>query len=104
MNQKPTHTHDCDHCIFLGQFLIFEGSDKTETIVDCYFCGPGILSPGTLIGRFGSDGPDYASSEIFASTITPEYLGKEYNGYWNFAIIRALQMGLIKLEDIIPSF
>lgn len=42
--------HDCDKCLFLGQY-----KEK-----DWYYCSEQALD-GSVIGRFGNDGPDYAS-------------------------------------------
>lgn len=49
VNLNLNHTHDCDLCSYLGSFA----SWKKGGMIDCYFCD------GTLIMRFGSDGPDY---------------------------------------------
>lgn len=43
------HTHDCNDCIPLGQYL--------EN--DLYYCRKGPRH--TVIARFGSDGPEYTS-------------------------------------------
>ena len=43
------YIHDCQKCIFLGQFNEF----------DLYFCGG--TAYNTVIARYGDDGPDYLS-------------------------------------------
>lgn len=55
---KPKYAHDCDHCNYLGRF---EWDGQTR---DLYFCGT--HERGTVIARFGDDGPDYSSGIGFA--------------------------------------
>lgn len=45
--------HDCDICVFLGQFNEY----------DLYFCDAGFA---TVIARYGDDGPEYMSGMTFA--------------------------------------
>lgn len=52
---KPIHKHDCNHCIFLGNYA--NG--------DCYICKDGEEILSTLIYRRSSDGPDYSSGLEF---------------------------------------
>lgn len=47
-------THDCDKCRFLGQLNTDAGS------YDLYHCQAALLG-GSLIARYGSDGPEYMS-------------------------------------------
>jgi len=47
---KPRHVHDCEVCRFLYQ----------EDENDIYWCKSG-LSGGSIISRFGDDGPEYSS-------------------------------------------
>lgn len=51
----PKYTHDCEHCQFLGTFFDH----------DVYVCkrGEGWLDT-TIIGRYGDDGPKYASGPL----------------------------------------
>jgi hypothetical protein len=52
---KPTFTHDCDVCRFLG----------SEHGHDLYFCpSPGGVEFGSVVARFGSEGRDYASMPV----------------------------------------
>jgi hypothetical protein len=51
--------HDCDQCRYLGQI------DK----YDLYVCKSG-AGEASVIFRYGDDGPNYASTAIFASTLT----------------------------------
>lgn len=69
------YDHDCESCVFLGPYQQF----------DLYYCGDlGRLS--TVIARWSSDGPDYASGMCFAVARTIEELA--------VALDRAVQMGL----------
>ena len=54
---KPTFTHDCDKCRFLGTI-----PSANHGTVDLYVCTNDAdpLGP-SLIARFGDEGPDYAS-------------------------------------------
>ena len=54
----PRFTHDCDTCTFLG-------SDEGH---DFYFCGSSHPFP-TVIARYGSDGPEYASGLEIAEAL-----------------------------------
>lgn len=56
----PVHQHDCEVCRFCGTF------EFEDLMVDVYVCQPpgrGEISQ-SLIGRFGSDGPEYWSHSI----------------------------------------
>lgn len=48
----PTHTHDCNRCVFLGGDLEY----------DFYWCA-GILG-GSVIARYGSEGDNYLSNDV----------------------------------------
>jgi hypothetical protein len=52
---KPSFTHDCEKCVYIGTTI---GSN----LQDWYFCRG--CDGGTLIARYGSDGPDYWSSPV----------------------------------------
>lgn len=52
---KPTYTHDCDSCQFLGTVNV------QERVTDLYYCG----KEPTLIARYSSEGSDYASGLCF---------------------------------------
>jgi hypothetical protein len=47
----PLFTHDCDCCRFLGSV----NDARREQFVDLYVCR------GSVIARFGHDGPEYTS-------------------------------------------
>jgi hypothetical protein len=63
--------HDCSTCQFLGQAGEF----------DMYWCPK--CDEGSLIARYGSAGPEYASTPLFC--LMPETVGrfstKEYENY-----------------------
>jgi len=60
----PQFTHDCDQCVFLGDFI---SEDWNHIPVDLYFC-PSPKTPefSTIIARYGDDGPEYGSGLTFA--------------------------------------
>ena len=49
----PQWTHDCDSCQFLG----------SRDEYDIWFCAGSLLG-GSVIARYGSDGPDYLSMPV----------------------------------------
>lgn len=48
----PRYTHDCDACEPLGEHLEY----------DLYYCPR--CDGGTIIARYGNDGPEYASTML----------------------------------------
>ena len=51
----PNFVHDCAPCVFLG----------SEAEYDFYYCANAELDMGgSIIARFGSDGPEYASCTV----------------------------------------
>ena len=55
----PTrYKHDCDRCIYLGRWDEY----------DLYFCADDLLGP-TVVARYSSHGPDYASGLRVAAMI-----------------------------------
>lgn len=60
MKIKPTHRHDCTQC----QFITATHSDHGQTY-DWYVCGVGRGELHmSVIGRYGSDGPQYWSMDV----------------------------------------
>lgn len=51
MLRKPTYQHDCDNCRFMAHA---DGKDW-------YVCAPVAHGRGSVIGRFGNDGPEFWS-------------------------------------------
>ena len=54
--KKPRFIHDCDNCLFLGQYDQF----------DCWYCpeSKSSISGGSVIMRSSDDGPDYCSYDL----------------------------------------
>ena len=84
---RPRFEHDCEACVFLGASLTH----------DFYFCRGNVKKPveetATVIARFGSDGPDYASGLEIALAVEnkdPEY-----------PLVRALQ--LARKQGLLPQ-
>jgi hypothetical protein len=73
---KPRYEHDCNACVYLGKHKEF----------DLYFCDTAFP---TIIARFSSDGPDYASGMDFRDHISP--LGEAFK--------RACEKGFLKKEN-----
>jgi len=54
----PEHMHDCDRCRYLGTVQMI---GRTLDIYNC----TSIISPeGSIILRYGSDGPEYSSLDV----------------------------------------
>ncbi len=98
MNTKPVHVHDCDTCIYLGTIKPRTTDGKatdTEQFIDCYWCAdtthPGLSS---VIGRYGSEGSEYASSH------PPESFAMKYDylliadRWYLFALMQGYLRGL----------
>lgn len=59
---RPRHRHDCDDCEFLGVADgTNPGGDDSDDF-DLWFCAR--CDEGSLIARYGNDGPNYISSPI----------------------------------------
>lgn len=58
---KPIYEHDCDKCIFLGNYESPKSGDNQ--LYDLYFC-PG---EDTVVARYGNNGWEYASGMRFSS-------------------------------------
>jgi hypothetical protein len=59
----PTYIHDCTECKFLGTVTIH------DRVADLYYCNPSNQElSGTLIARYGDEGPNYSSGIGFAMT------------------------------------
>ena len=54
--KKPRFEHDCNACVYLGQFKKF----------DCWFCPPhkSDIGGGSLIMRYSSEPSEYASYDM----------------------------------------
>jgi len=84
--ETPIHEHDCDNCVFLGNWVSRFYEPGVET--DLYFCSGGI-GGWTVICRFGELG-DYASGAVFSGSCEDlSEAGK-----------RAVEKGLITQADI----
>jgi hypothetical protein len=99
---KPTHKHDCDRCIYLGSLIKELRAGPivitSDNVIDCYWCkntdNPNLSS---IIGRYSSDGPDYASShppECFAGGID---ILQCSDRWYLFALLQAIRLNLYNL-------
>lgn len=77
----PRYTHDCDSCKFLGEHREY----------DLYYCAR--CDEGTVIARYSSDGPGYASIPVALLT---EEVQASYNKGPHYAagqaLVRALEL------------
>ena len=71
---EPRYAHDCDTCIFLGQYKKY----------DLYYCA----GEPTVVCRYSDKGPDYNSGLAFA--VTKDIKGNDLTHY-QVALIRALR-------------
>lgn len=57
---SPVFTHDCTHCIFLGNYYYDAGG---WGLVDLYYC-PGKYEGGSVVYRHSDEGSDYGSLSL----------------------------------------
>lgn len=86
---EPQYVHDCDNCIFLGQYMENDG-----TLYDLYFCS----TEPTVIARYGEEGKylsglRFAIYDIFSIRETP----------LSVALKRAYERGIINIK-ITPNY
>jgi len=89
---KPKFTHDCSKCFFLGNDLY---QSNYSIIADLYYCGN--EKGGSVIVRYGDDGPDYESGPLFICLRLA--IGRDQSNY-KTAILRAIGAGLIPDETL----
>jgi hypothetical protein len=91
-----TFRHDCNNCIYLGQYKDLENPQSNEyTIYDLYACTPDGIKVKTVIARYGDDGPDYISGPIIVGSKDPRYIA------YLKAKTQGLDVSLIKImEDV----
>lgn len=58
-DKRPYFTHDCNKCRFRGS-LVEVATDGSSQVVDVYVCRTN-EDYSSIVRRFGSDGPNYAS-------------------------------------------
>jgi hypothetical protein len=54
----PTHTHDCERCLFIESF------EWNSQRYDIWFCPNRGDNTGSIICRHGSEGPEYSSCPL----------------------------------------
>jgi hypothetical protein len=97
-NMKPKHKHDCTHCVFLGTYLDNKVNNiqGTRDEIDCYWCDkPDFPSLSSILGRYGSEGPEYFSyhpPEAFAD----KHFLERAQAWYLYAMLKATLMGLYK--------
>lgn len=78
LRSVPLFVHDCDRCTRLATYTLF--SDGKQ--YDLYICN------GSLIARFGNDGPDYISM--------PVSIYHQIGGNADEAIVRAYEIASLR--------
>lgn len=85
MSDTPRYQHDCDHCVYLGNYEkcdLYVCVGKAQNEIDC-----------TVIARYGDQG-DYTSGICFRDHIKP--LGVAFD--------RAVKLGLLDPKNFKPVF
>ncbi len=98
--QKHTYQHDCDNCVYLGQYVGVDRTRPADGIVtdDLYFCKSSPSGHITVISRRSDEGGDYVSGLVFALNALD---GGEAETYpIAQAVIRALEKGLTTEEEM----
>jgi hypothetical protein len=76
----PRFQHDCPACTWLGSF------DRIDLYFELYYCPQPTLGLPTLIARYGSEGPEYLTSNLL---VTPRH------AVFRLAYDLAVERGLI---------
>ena len=74
-DNAPYFKHDCDTCRFRGSLVEID-VDGSSQVVDVYTCDN---DSGTVVRRFSSDGPDYAS---FPRSVVDHIVSVEPTSSW----------------------
>ena len=83
----PRYAHDCDQCHWLGTFLA----------VDIWWCPNWTMrNLDSVIGRFGSDGPEYAATHPPQAFANPEGCLGRAEAWYIEALKRAEIAGLYR--------
>lgn len=97
---KPKFHHDCPNCNFLGTIEVpAHLKPGKENVMDLYHCEQGGFSP-TVIGRFGSDGPDYMSGLGSAQYSLREVVYEHKMGGNEISVESALQEVIDKVNHM----
>lgn len=72
------YIHDCDSCRYLGTAIL---QGRTW---DYYFCKD--ILEGTIIARYGNDGPEYSSSLIHLVKRDTDTLGKYWGPVYRYGL------------------
>lgn len=92
----PKFQHDCNRCVFLGCSMACFSTTRKNTEIDLYYCpGPdpetNKTSDGSIIARFGNDGPDYWSHDLCSAL---RIIGSNHD-FVSRAIARAARKGVL---------
>lgn len=82
--EGPVFAHDCDECIYLGHYEEH----------DLYFCPKELGGEGTVIARYGGDGPEYASGLPFGQQPLGYYTGT-HSRHLRIAYLIAADLGFV---------
>lgn len=90
--EEPQHQHDSACCKFLGR----------HGTIDIFICnaaypGSSIMS---ILGRYGDDGPSYASSNLPQSFVEPDHYLWMAEGWYHQALHRAIVAKLLTSEQV----
>lgn len=91
----PRYEHDCDACVYLGEYAPPSCQERYKVaVLDLYFCPGG---DATVIARYGSEGGEYSSGLVFALQALKR---GEYDQPLYEAFCRAQQLGLDVLGNM----
>ena len=94
---KPRYQHDCDNCVFIGQYTDKFGS------YDMYFCKKPIQEDGLDFSEFVLRASDYCS-DYYANDMMTIYRNRhkwEQFIKYDAALVRALQLGMLDVENLV---
>ena len=95
VEDNPFHEHDCDACVFLGNYNDWKFEGDEDKNIDLYFCP----KHSEFIARHGEQGEYWCSS----LTNIKYYMSKTQTYYWamrniyiNKAVDKAIKAGLVE--------
>lgn len=92
--ESPKWEHDCEECKFLGRH-----TDHNNKEMDLYWCPSNTPELSSVIGRWGSNGPEYYSQLPPEAVSCPEDFiavmkSRSKSYYYIEAMVRATERGL----------
>ncbi len=92
VSEEPQHQHDSKCCTFLGRH-----EEIDIFICNAAYTGSSIMS---ILGRYGSEGPEYASSNLPQSFMGADQYLWQAEGWYHQALHRAIVAKMLTSDQI----